>query len=97
MSNEINGIKIWNLDDCEWYAGRSLEEVSAFYKNQCGVDPDPDYVQELTGADLDRLKFAVDEPRRIPADQKFITFREQLQNMVNAGEAFPNYFATTEY
>lgn len=96
VTNDINGIKIWNMDDCDWYAGRSLDEACALYKEHTGEMPDPENVSELSSDDLDRLKFIVDEPNRV-ADPKRISFREQLQNLVDAGETFPFYFASTEY
>jgi hypothetical protein len=98
-------IKIFNMDDCTWVAakdvddawqglaswmGQSVEETRADYEDK---DNPP---QELTDADLDRLKFVDDMGES--SSETTRTFREQLSVMMEADpDQFPCFFATTEY
>lgn len=85
-------VKIFRLNDCEWYAGESLEEVT-----QCaqGFHPDCDEEDflddpaEVDAADLARLRYR-DE------DGSVRSFAAQLEKMIATGETFPCVFATTE-
>ena len=89
---EVIVVKIFRLNDYEWYAGASLEEVT-----QCaqGFHPDCDEEDflddpgEVDAASLERLRY-MDE------DGSVRSFGEQLERLIVAGEAFPCLFATTE-
>ena len=93
----INGIKIFNMDDFNWWASRDLESVKEAYLKETGLDAEEafesDVPEELSDADLDRLRFHHDPDDR----SKTISFREQLENMVKASMSFPCFFGSTEF
>ncbi|TES89015.1 MAG: hypothetical protein E3J94_06990 [Desulfobacteraceae bacterium] len=93
----INGIKVFNMSDFDWWAGADLESVKKAYLEETGLDAEEafesDAPEELSDADLDRLRFHYDPDDR----SKTISFREQLENMVRAGMSFPCVFASTEF
>ena len=86
-------IKVFQLNEYEWWAGESLESVLEHYKNN--VTDDPDEIEELEDAyelsdgALDKLIFN-DE------DGSKRTFREELDNCIKEKQEFPCFFATTE-
>jgi len=89
----MSEIKVFRLDDIEWWAGESLEACVAEGRRQCGPEcyPDePSEQYELSDEAMQRLKF-VDE------DGTERTFAEELARRVAAGESFPQPFAATDY
>lgn len=97
-------IKIFAVNDCDWVAARSAEEALEFYmrdtRNDRATslgysDDDPEAAtalpDELTPEDMHRLKFLSDDG---PGTR--ITFREQLDRLIAAGQQFPVHFASTE-
>jgi hypothetical protein len=85
-------MKIFKLNDCDWWAGEDLESVKSAYIEEVGGDVDDD-ARELTEAEMDSLDF-VDE---LPDYGEHRTFREQLRRMIDSGAQFPCFFASTEY
>jgi hypothetical protein len=95
-------IKIFKLDDCTWWAGADLESciADAMREHDLPRDEvaDPD-ARELSNEELDRLKF-VDGHDPINADGTpgaTLSFRDALARHVTRGDAFPRFFASTEY
>lgn len=95
-------IKIFKLDDCTWWAGADLESCIVDAMREYGLPrdevADPD-AHELSGEELDRLKF-VDGDDPINADGTpggTRSFRDELARQVARGDAFPQFFASTEY
>lgn len=90
------GVKIIEINDCDWWIGESLEACVADYREN--VSSDPEYTEdarELTDSELDSLKIAIcDEDERLTGEKR--TFREQLAFEVAAGGVFPRMFASTE-
>lgn len=91
MSNSINGIKIYAMNDCDWVVARSKEEARHHY-GRIAVPEDFENVQELSGEQLDELDYFIE--RRHGAA---ISFRQRLQQIVDNGEAVPNLFASTDF
>lgn len=91
MVNETK-IKVFQMDDIEWWAGESQEACVAEGKRQCGPDcyDEPDEYRELTEADMQHLQF-VDE------DGSKRSFAEELARMVATGSEFPCPFAATDW
>lgn len=93
----INGIKIFSLNEFDWWAGADLESVKNAYLEETGLDAEEafedDTPEELSDADLDRLRFHYDLDDR----SKTISFREQLEDMVRSGMSFPCFFGSTEF
>lgn len=88
-------IKIFCLDDTDWFAALTLDEakdsaVNNFGRERDEVDAGDWY--EMTGDEMDRFVYSYDEdpPRKA-------TFRERLREMITDGERFPEFFASTEY
>jgi len=92
----VSTIKVFKLDDCDWWAGESLEVCIAEGRLQCGADCYED--AETEGVELDdegmrRLKIYLDEDRK----EKPISFAEHLANEIAGGTKFPCLFASTEW
>lgn len=86
-------IRVFRMDDIEWWAGESLEACVAEGRRQCGPEcypDDPDEQYELSDEQLRRLKF-VDE------DGSTRTFADELARRIAAGETFPQAFAAEEW
>lgn len=89
-------MNIFQMNDCDWFIGESLEACRAeFAKN---FDDDPIYTEdarELTDAELDTLKFS--DRSDDGQDETTRTFRKQLAVEIANGGEFPRMFASTEY
>lgn len=90
-------MKIYQLNDCEWWMAYSLEQAieTAIKQTGCTREEvyDPEWADgELTDAQLDKLQFVDTEAEGQPKR----SFREQLAIEVAAGRG-PGLFASTEY
>lgn len=86
-------IRIFRMDDNEWWAGESLEACVAEGRRQCGDEcypDDPSEQYELTDEQMRKLKFE-DE------DGTTRTFAEELARRVADGEKFPQPFAAEDW
>lgn len=85
-------IRIFQMDDIEWWAGESLSACVEAGRAMCGAECYPDVGEqgELSDDQMQRFKF-VDE------DGGERTFAEELQRRIAAGESFPQPFAATDY
>ncbi|MRG98826.1 hypothetical protein GIY21_00805 [Xanthomonas sontii] len=90
-------MKIFRIDDCDWWIGPDAATVLAAVKDEYGsTDEDLQDFHELDDDQLDRLKFVdTDEDERTVGEPR--TFREQLAIEVAEGGNFPRLFATTEF
>lgn len=88
-----NVIKVFNLNDIEWWAGESLEACVEEAMRQSGLPRDEvlqdGYGDELPQAALEKLRFHDEDAER--------SFAEQLQREIAAGTKFPCMFAATEW
>lgn len=91
-------MKIFRMNDCDWWQAGSFEEAKADYKHTTGIgEEDLDDAREVIEEELDRLKFIenYDGPK---SEWIKRTFREEMQRRILAGEATkPGCFACTEY
>lgn len=89
-------IKVFRLDDCDWWAGESLQACIDEARRQCGAGSYCDAESEgheLTGDEMRRLKIHRDEFAR----DKPITFEQHLAELIVCkSERFPQFFASTE-
>ena len=88
-------MKVFKLDDCDWWVGQSLAACIAEARAHCGAGSYCDAAQEgrgVTDEQLERLKF-VDEEEDKPQAR---TFAEQLAREISDGGKFPRFFASTE-
>ncbi|KMN48745.1 hypothetical protein VL04_17385 [Chromobacterium violaceum] len=90
MTNHINGVRVYEMNDCDWVVARSEQEAQAYYKDLNGEDDSP---RALTARELEELQYHIGDSRSNPT----ITFRQRLQRLVDAGEPVPQLFATTEF
>ncbi|QNH21197.1 hypothetical protein HEP73_02109 [Xanthomonas sp. GW] len=90
-------MKIFRIDDCDWWIGEDAESVLAAVKDETGMEAeDLEDFHEISDDDMDRLKFVdTDEGERTIGDPR--TFRQQLAIEVAQGGNFPRMFATTEF
>ena len=91
-------IKVFSMNDCDWVAAETLEEAKSWYKDFCSSSSDPDEEvfddpHEVSSEDMKKLKFN-DEDGSKPVTR---TFQEQLDRIVDRGEPFPLFFASSEY
>jgi hypothetical protein len=88
-----NHIKVFQLDDIEWWAGESLEACLAEARRQCGPDCylESSDQHEVSAEAMERLQFIDDDgtTRR--------SFAAELARRVAAGEQFPQPFAAEEW
>jgi hypothetical protein len=90
-------VRVYRLDDYEWWAGYSLESCIAAAREQAGADCYEDAERDgyqLTFQQMATLTFLDDVD--CPACEKR-TFAAELQRRIDAGEQFPQLFACTEY
>lgn len=92
-AEETRRIRVYRMDDMEWWAGESLAACVAEGRRQCGDEcyPDDEGEQyELSDEQMQRLKF-MDE------DGSKRTFAEELARRIEAGENFPQQFAAEDW
>ena len=83
-------MKLFQINECAWFAGHSLEECIEEANINYDEQPNPDELCELTPEDMERLTFFDED-----TNEK-MTFAEQLSRMIAKGEKFPTLFAHTE-
>jgi hypothetical protein len=84
-------IKVFKLNDCDWWAASDLEAAKAAYIEQTGEE-DFDDAYELSDHQMEFLKF-----RRDDDNHTEVSFKEELERRLRDGETFPCFFASTEY
>jgi len=87
-------MKVFNVDEMEWYAGESAEDINKFIDKDRGPEVEEREIIELTPIDMTTLKFFMDE--NDPEEEDNITFQERLDFMIEQKEKFPCLFATSE-
>lgn len=89
-------MKIFAMNDCDWWIGESLEACKADYIEECGDPSAVEDAYELTDEALDHLQFTDTDEDDAPIGTKR-SFREQLAIELEQGGQFPRLFATTEF
>lgn len=88
--DDIKTIRVFQLNELEWWAGESLESVLKYYKEHvCDDEETIEDPYELSDDALDTLIFNDDDGSKR-------TFREELNNCIKEKQEFPCFFATTE-
>ena len=88
-------MKVFQLDDYDWWVGESLAACIAEARATCGDDCYQDAEEdgcEVTPAELQTLIFRDDESD----PPRTCTFAEQLAHEIDLGGEFPRLFASTE-
>lgn len=100
--SEIVRMKVFEMDDCEWWRAPSLEDVIAARMSECGMTRE-EVVQdgcprELTEAELNQLKYVDWNPDEEEPETGWPerTFREQLNLEDEAGSPAGVFAATSD-
>jgi hypothetical protein len=96
-------IRIWEVSDCEWFAGAGDgAAILSAYMDHTGLDEeeatsDGQYPRLLTDSELDGMTYTYTDGDELPTGEA--TFREALARAIADGEATetPSLFATTEF
>lgn len=90
-------IRVFSINDHEWAAGACTpEEMLAWYMDETGVTreeatgAEDGLPEELSPEAMQELNFVCDDGSRH-------SFAEELRLMVERGDKFPCFFASTEY
>jgi hypothetical protein len=101
-------MKIFTMNDCEWYAAENLEDALKAMTEEVGCETTPEGIAalredsdvddpgEISDESMDNLTYTDDSGLPEGGIIKR-TFREQLAKMIADGCKFPCFFATTEY
>jgi hypothetical protein len=102
---EASPWRVFQMNDYEWWMGRSLDEVCRCYveAQACSEDDCKQYglfdraeVRELTDAELDRLQYINRFADRGDPNRKR-TFRAELERRLKVDRPeYPAFFATSE-
>ena len=90
-------MRVYRMDDMEWWVGESLAACVAEGRRQCGGDcyPDDGDQYELTDEQLQRLVFIDESDGAEPPVKR--TFAEQLAREIAEGGEFPRAFAAEDW
>ena len=95
-------VKIWQINDCEWYIGAGTpESILAAYMEETGcthedATGDKDEMpREISDEELDRLMYVDVDENEAPTNKR--TFREQMQKEIADGTTMPCLFGCTEF
>lgn len=85
-------MKVFKLNDCDWYLANSLEEAIEVAMKDTGLPRDEvvDDPYELDEEQMNTVMFDNQDGSKWP-------FAVELQNMIEAGIARPGMFASTEW
>lgn len=89
----MTNIRIYALDDTDWWAGESLQACIAEARAQCGAGSYCDAEEEgyeLTDEQMQRFVFHDD-------DDEARSFAAQLERELAEGGTFPRLFASTDF
>lgn len=97
MTTDTIQMKVFQIDDMEWWIGQDAETVRAAVQVEQGrTEEDLEDFAEVSDEALDVLMFQdTDEDERPTSAPR--TFREQLAIEVAAGGQFPRMFAAENY
>lgn len=84
-------VRVWNLDDVEYWAGTTAEECLAAARRETGeaYDMEPGYPQALSAEAMARMQFRDD-------DGETRSFSAELHRLVAEGHKFPCLFSATD-
>lgn len=94
-------LQVFEINDCEWWAGEgSPQEILDAYIKVTGCSHEEstgdveDLPRPLTDEEMDSIKFRLEDEHDV---RTTCTFREYLAQLVEEGQEFPCFFATTEF
>jgi hypothetical protein len=94
-------IKVFAVNDTEWYAGENLESCIKYFFDEIMGEPDTPESREEYGVDdaaeISEGSMAVMQFHDYEDEGETVrSFRDQLNLLVANGQTFPMMFATTE-
>lgn len=91
----VSEMKIFRLNEYEWWAAETLEEAKQACLEETGLDESEAFEDpcELSSEELDALIFVDDEG----PERRTIPFRQALDELISKGQKFPCIFATSIY
>lgn len=91
----IGGIVIVKMNDCDWYAGESVEACVQKCVDESGLPADEttENPHIITAREAVFLKYRDDDQ----PENMNISFFMELYNMIADKKEFPCFFASTEY
>ena len=95
--SEARPVRVYRMDDMEWWVGESLAACVEEGKRQCGPDcyDEPSLQYELTDEQLQKLMFIDESDGAEPSVKR--TFAEQLAREIAEGGPFPRPFAAEDW
>lgn len=95
-------IKVFQINDSEWWAGTDIESIAKVYEEQTGIPPseafDAFMCQEVSPEAMNRLIVTSDDgDYDIDGEPARETFQHALDHLINYDYDFPCFFAGTEY
>lgn len=95
MTATSRTIKVFKLDDIEWWAGESLEECIREARDQAGREcyPDAEHEAHEVGAESMQKLIFIDEE----TDERRSFADELARRVADPSEEFPQLFAATDY
>ena len=98
----MSDIRIWQVTEIEWFAAETAEDALkayAEYADMCYGKDSPEAKEQLEEFGPPGLVGDewVDKLRYTDEDGETRTFREELDRRIAEGDAFPQFFATSEY
>jgi hypothetical protein len=85
-------LKVFRINDMEWWAGKSLNQIIDYHKKHLGVDEiEISYAYKLTKRQMTKLKFFSEE------DNNYISFQEELRNCRRDKIKSPFSFASRDW
>lgn len=93
-------IKIFQIDECTWYAGETAKECLALHLKDYDGDPDTEKYYdpvELSPGDLQRLMIRDPDSDDEKLRKVGVSFQAELSRLISIGAEFPRFFASTEY
>ncbi len=83
-------MKVFEMNDIEWWAGPDHETTKEAYLINCDSDlEDIETMRELSDKEMEETEY-FDETEKL-------SFKEHLKNLQAKGTTFPCFFASTEY
>lgn len=92
---EANRVKVWQLTECDWYAGPEMEGcVLAYLGNDGDEEALDDFGEPLLMDEAAMARLTLSDPDGEYAERSFAV---ALQQFIDSDMEFPCMFASTEY
>lgn len=97
FAGDLPRIRVYRMDDNEWWAGESLAACVEEGQRQCGPDcyDDSSEQYELSDEQMQRMVFIDESDGAEPPVKR--SFAEELARRIAAGERFPQSFAAEDW